>query len=225
MTNHNLNDERADQNASEQANADAEEAYGLPETKKSVNRNFVVLLLIAVVGASMIYLMHMRGQFNANQQNAAQAKSDEAVNQFMKDSEGSIDKLEQDLARTEKQVALFQQDTTAGQIDPGDLKLNPFSFGTPAAAKSTEQAVQAPVASAMDPSDPVRNAASKAKIQMILYSTTNSSVTINNWVFRTGDRIELDAIPFTIKSIGAKSIVLSHPLGDFVVDAPGTQGM
>lgn len=225
MSNYNSNDNRADSNGSDHfdpAVTEAEQEFAYLEEKKPINRNMVVLLLIAVVGASMIYLMYLRGRFNADQQTPEQLQAAEAVNTFIKEGAGSIKQMEEQLARTERQVAVFQQDSS-GQIALTDLKTNPFGF----IASTPKTSVQAPaqIITPADPTDAVRLAVSKTKIQMILYSANNSSVTINNWVYKAGDRIVLDNIPFTVKSISAKDVVLSNQAGEFVLTAPGSQGL
>ena len=227
MSNYNENDNRSASSAAEQfeqSTGDGEQGYTIAAPRKPINRNLVVLLLIVAVGTSLVYLMYLRSRFDADRQTPEQIQASEAVTSFMKEGVGSITQMQEQLSRTERQVATFQQDNSDGQIAAEDLKINPFSFGDPKTAVAAVTVGQ-PKADGPDPADAVRLAVSKTKIQMILYSASNSSVTINNWVYKTGDRIVIDTIAFKVKSISASKVVLSHPMSDFVIETPGSAGM
>ena len=228
MSNFNQNDSRQGANAAEQFEqslGESEQGYMGASPKKPINRNLVVLLLIVAVGSSLIYLMYLRSRFDADRQTPEQIQASQAVSSFMKDGVVNLAQMQEQLARTERQVAQFHQDNSDGQVAAADLKINPFSFGVPkASAAPAASASQSPQFTA-DPADPVRLAISKTKIQMIVYSATNSSVAINNCLYKTGDRIIIDTIAFSVKSIAASKVVLSHPVGEFVLESPGSTGM
>ena len=226
MSNYNQNDTRQGATAAEQFEqslSDSEQGYMGASPKKPINRNLVVLLLIVAVGSSLIYLMYLRSRFDADRQTPEQAQASQAVSSFMKEGAVNLAQMQEQLAKTERQVALFQQDNSDGQVAADDLKINPFSFKVPVAPKITDTGGGG--ITVAETADPVRLAISKTKIQMIVYSATKSSVAINNSLYKTGDRIVIDTIAFTVKSIGASKVVLSHPVGEFVLESPGSTGM
>lgn len=189
--------------------------FVMVEEKKPMNTSVVALILIAAVGGALVYFMYLRGRFNADTQTPQQKQMTEAVSDFMANSDSSINQMDQELAKTEKAVAAFQQSNDAGQVPLNQLRLNPFEIEQPRSAAGTVAPL--PRNTAPDPADVVRNAAGKVKVQMILYSTAGSSANIGNRLVKTGDRVEIDQVQFTVKTITQTSVVLSHPTGDFTV--------
>ena len=222
MSNYNQNDNRSGSSAAdqfEQSLGASGQGYTDAPAKRPINRNLVVLLLIAAVGASLIYLMYLRSRFDADRQTPDQVLKTQAVSSFMSEK-GNIDTMQEQLARTERQVSLFQQDNSEVQVAVADLKINPFTFGEPKVPHISETRDQE-----LDPAESARLAIGKTKVQMIMYSSRNSSVTINNFLYKTGDQVLIDNIPFTVKSISANKVVLSNPMGDFALETAGAAGM
>ena len=83
MTDNDAPDRQAEQEQQQQHSehinemlaGDGDGEFVYTETSKPINRNAVVLLLIALVGASMVYLMYLRGRFNADQQTSSDAEA------------------------------------------------------------------------------------------------------------------------------------------------------
>jgi hypothetical protein len=192
--------------------AEADQEFVI-ETRKPVNRNLVVLVLIAAVGASLIYLMYLRGRFNADLQTPEQRQSSEAVQSFMAGATRSIDDLEAQLAATERAVKSFMQSSGEGQIPVEGLKVNPFDF------EQSKQPVVRTGSSArvIDPAELARAAVGKMRLGMIMVGS-NSSATINRQMYRVGDGLEVDGEAFVVKTIERGRVILTHATGDYTLE-------
>lgn len=182
------------------------------DEKKPMNRSIVALILIAAVGGAMVYFMYLRGRFNADTQTPQQKEMAQSVSEFMDSSDSSIRQMELQLAQTEKAVAAFQQSNATGQVPLEKLRTNPFGTDMPQAAANQ---VAAPAV--VNTGDPVQSALSKIKVQMILYSGPSSSANIGNRLVKVGDRVNVDQVQFTVKTITQTSVILSHPTGNYTL--------
>ena len=199
------------------------EEFVFADDKKPVNRNFIVLLLIAAVGAGLIYVMYVRGRNQGSLVDAETQAANEKAKVFLESGADDLKELDKTLVEIDKQVNLFTNSNGSGQVKTEDLKVNPFSFEDkkPAAvaAKSLPIIQKGP-----DPGDIVRTALSKARVQTILYSPPRSTCVINKQMCSTGDRVTIDSVTFVVKTIAADHVVLSHPVADFTLTA-GRSGL
>lgn len=203
----------------EEFSDNAEQEFVYTEEAKPFNRNLLVLLLIAAVGGSLVYLMYLRGRFTAGDETIALMKDQDTVNTFIKSANQDMQKLEDQLAKTKSTVESLQADPGKGQVL--DLKGNPF--GEPKAPKAAP-AQGSPIPRS-DPADEVNGALQKVKVEMIVVAGSSSSVQINNWVYKVGDTITVDAVTFAVKAISRDGVVLKHPLGDFKVGTASSKGL
>lgn len=220
MTNFNTQDDQQSAGQFKDFAGGAEQEFTYTEARKPINRNMIVLILIAAVGGSMIFLMYLRGRFNADAQTQEQIEVSKQVTDFMANAPQSIKTMEAQLDKTEKTVAALQTSHAVGQVPASELKLNPFAFGEkqPAAPKSAMPSV--------DPMEDVNRALTKVKVEMIVYSGPTSSVQINNWVYKIGDKVTVDSVNFTVKSISRTGVTLRHALGqEYTVTTASAKGL
>ncbi len=195
-----------------------DQEFTYAEQRRPINRNLVVLLLIAVVGAALIYLMYVRGRFNADSQTPELALANQQVAELMKDAPQSIQQMEKDLEKTRATVESFSKSNSTGQIPVDNLKINPFAIAEQPKGQPTETKAVTAAPLLPDMRGDTRRAAEKAKVQMILYSPSGSTVQINNWVYKEGERITVEGVSFTVKTITRDMVVISNPDGDFTLE-------
>lgn len=183
------------------------------EEKKPINRNMVVLLLIAVVGAAMIYMMYLRGKSQGGADDPTTAQKSQQVAEFMQKGEEDLKALDLSLQTMQTNVDVFTADNGAGQVPTDRLKVNPFQFEKQTSATALPTAV----AMSDDPKVVAAKAAAKVKVQMITFSAQGSSCILNNKLCSEGDQIAIEQVPFTVKQIAKDYVVLQNTIGEFKV--------
>ena len=181
------------------------------EEKKPINRNMVVLLLIAVVGAALIYMMYLRGKGQGGADDPTTAQRSQQVAEFMKKSEEDLKTLDQNLQTMQTNVDVFTADNGAGQVKTKDLKTNPFQF------EKQTSAMPLPGVGAIpeDPKAAAAKAAAKVEIQMITFAAQGSNCILNNKLCSEGDQITVEQVPFTVKQIAKDYVMLQNKFGEF----------
>jgi hypothetical protein len=180
--------------------------------KRPLNRNLVVLVLIAALGGSLIFLMYRSGGFSKEIKPEQGAK---AVEDFLAGGGRSMTDMERLIRETEAAFAGFRDNPTDGQIPVEELKLNPFEFEAQSTSTVTGPRVRPP-----DPEQVARDAFAKLRLGMIIVGS-NSSVAINSRMYRIGERLEVDGVSFTVKSIEQGRVVLESATGEYVLERSG----
>lgn len=196
----------------------AGEEFVFAEEKRPINRNMVVLLLIACVGAGMIYLMYVRGGGPASQDDPSIQEKSEEIAKFMKEGTEDLRKLDERLKIMEGDVGKMTADNGAGQVPTEAVTKNPFQF---ASQQSLPSELPAPGAPLEDPKVLAAKVAAKVKIQMITYSSRGSSCIVNNKLCSEGDQIAVDQITFVVKRIAQDYVMLANNLGEFKISLQG----
>lgn len=183
------------------------------EEKKPINRNLILLLLLVLLGAAMVYFMYMRGSAKTGNTTTNPEAEDILAN-----GGKSLLGLEIEMGKTARVVEAFRTPNFRGQVDPSDLKTNPFSFETE--EKKTDDKKPLidirPVNSAMGEA---REALKKLNIQSIIYSeTAGSTCVVNNKVYRQGQDLEVDGVHFQVQQIGTDFVILKHPQSTFKLE-------
>lgn len=187
------------------------EEFVFAEEKRPINRNMVVLLLIAFVGAGMIYLMYLRGKGADGQDDPSVQEKNQKIAEFIQKGNEDLKVLDATITKMEKDVAVMTADNGAGQVPTHDLKTNPFLFG------KQPSELPAPGAPPEDPKVLAAKVAAKVKIQMITWSSGGSSCILNNKLCSEGDQITIDQVTFAVKRIAQDSVTLANNLGEFKI--------
>lgn len=194
------------------------EEFVFTEEKRPVNRNMMVLLLIAVVGGGLVYLMYLRTRGGIDLDSEATKVKSQQVAEFMKKGEQDLKELDAVLQKMQTQVGVMESSPTASQVKTEDLRTNPFQV--------EKDAPPAEIARVPDntPVDETRMAVmvlAKAEVQMITFSARGSTCIVNNKLCSEGDHITISGMQFTVKQIATDFIVLQNGAGEFKVTMKG----
>ncbi len=176
-----------------------EEPYIGEETQPQ-NRNLMVLLGVALVGAAVVWFMYFKkGPASAEAASAAQA--DQTISQFLSDGTRNIRQMEQMLRDTERVVEQFRSYPSMAQMPLSELRTNPFRFhdmsGQPADADMARRKREEERAEAL-------KAVQALSLQSIMHSGNHKACMINNQLFQEGQQVN----EFTIDRISPDSVIV-----------------
>jgi hypothetical protein len=190
-------------------NVDGESEFVADESRKPLNRNALMLVVILAIGAGGTWFMYQRtaGPSAASAATAepSVAAAEAAVSDFMKGGHNNITLLRKLLDGTAKIIDQFRDYTNVMQIPLSDLKSNPFHF-----ALAKAPAEQDPEELAKKKREEQRAAVLKAaqglQLQSVVIRGNRKACMVSNSMYQEGEAVN----GFLVEKISPNSVVVSR---------------
>jgi hypothetical protein len=189
--------------------ADVSLEEGFVEERSTAGRNAGMLLAgFAILGAGVIYFMRAKAGPAAAMASKEMAVADKTINEFLKDGNQNIKKMNDLLHNTQQFVQVFKTHEGKPQVKVDDLMTNPFQFEPPKPDLTDEQIRELKAA---------EEAKERARIQAKFDEDTNSfrvgfilsgkkpSCMINQKMYTEGQEI---ANGILVQKINADGVIL-----------------
>jgi hypothetical protein len=179
------------------------------ESRKPLNRNAIMLVMILAIGAGGTWFMYQRtggpSAAKAAAADPAAAAAEAAVTDFMKGGRNNITLLRKLLDGTAKIIDQFRDYTNVMQVPLSDLKSNPFHFALAKAA-----AEQDPEEIAKKKREEQRAAVLKAaqglQLQSVVIRGNRKACMVSNSMYQEGEAVN----GFLVEKISPNSVVVSR---------------
>lgn len=179
----------------------SEEPY-FAEEKQPANKNTLVLVGVALIGAAVVWFMYFKkGPASADAATAQASQADQTISQFLSDGSRNIEQMEQLLRDTERVVEQFRTYPSMAQRPLSELRTNPFRFhdlsGTPEDAGLGQRKREEERAAAL-------KSVAALSLQSIMHSGTHKACMINSQLYKEGQQVD----GFTIDRISPDSVIV-----------------